>query len=73
MDYSELAKQGLLGVMLALSLTVNYRLGKMLLDEKDKRITGAEKLRDDIALRDKYIQEALALTTGKIEAAKENA
>lgn len=73
MDFSEIAKQGLLGVMLALSLTVNYRLGKMLLDEKDKRIAGAEKLRDDIALRDKYIQEAMALTTGKIEAAKENA
>lgn len=71
MDVSELLKQGTLGVLLAISLSINYRLGNLLLSEKDKRIVGAEKLRDDIALRDKYIQEAMALTTNKIKVSKE--
>lgn len=71
MDFSELAKQGLLGVMLALSLTVNYKLGKMLLDEKDKRIGGAEKVRDDIAEPLKNLQKTTELIYDKIVISKE--
>lgn len=71
MDVSEIAKQGLLGGMLALSLTVNYRLGKMLLDEKDKRIGGAEKVRDDIAEPLKNLQKTTELIYDKIVISKE--
>lgn len=67
----KLADQGVVALLLAISLLINYKLGSMLLDEKDKRIEGAEKLRDDIALRDKYIQEAMQLTTSKIRVSKE--
>lgn len=66
-----LAKNGLLSILLAISLLINWKLGNMLLAEKDKRIEGAEKLRDDIALRDKYIQEAMQLQTDKIKVSKE--
>lgn len=71
MDFSEIAKQGLLGIMLAISLTVNYRLGKMLLDEKDKRIGGAEKVRDDIAEPLKNLQKTTELIYDKIVISKE--
>lgn len=66
----ELSDYGVSYLLLAISLYANYKLGMLVLKEKDKRIEGAEKLRDDIALRDKYIQEAMQLTTDKIKISK---
>lgn len=69
-NLSEIAKQGILGLFLALSLSLNAILAKLLLSEKDKRIAGAEKVRDDMATPLMYIKDSLGLIQQKIEIAK---
>lgn len=70
MDLSELAKQGLLGLLLAMSLALNGFLGKMLLYEKDKRIASAEQVRDELVEPIRSIKESLNLILEKIEISK---
>lgn len=67
----KLAQSGLLGLLLSISLFANYKLGKMLLDEKDKRIGAAEKVRDDIASPLENIQKTQDLIYNKIQISKE--
>jgi hypothetical protein len=69
-NLGELAKQGLLGLLLAMSLTLNGILAKLLLSEKDKRIASAEKVRDDIATPLTYIKDSLGLIQEKVQIAK---
>jgi len=45
---SELGKQGLLGLLLAISLSMNFVLGRLLLREKDKRVEDANKYQDNL-------------------------
>lgn len=72
MDFlPELIKQGTLGVLLAISLTLNFYLGKLLLYEKDRRIQAAEKVRDELVSPIGYIKDALGLIQEKIRISKE--
>lgn len=66
----ELAKNGVLGVLLAISLSLNFMLGRLLLYEKDKRIEDAVKNRDDLATPIKNLQQAVELQTSKIQISK---
>lgn len=70
MDLSELAKQGILGLLLAMSLALNGILGKMVLYEKDKRIATAEQVRDELVEPLRSIKESLNLILEKIEISK---
>lgn len=70
---TKLAGQSLLGLLLAISLTANYFLVKMILAEKDKRIVGAEKVRDDISTPLQNIQKTQDLIYDKIKISKEAA
>lgn len=45
---SDLARQGLMGLLLAITLTVAFVLGRLLLIEKDKRIEDANRVTDNI-------------------------
>lgn len=69
-NLTEVAKQGLLGVLLVISLVVNFYLGRMVLREKDKRIQEAEKVRDDIAQPMSYIKDSLDLIERKVRISK---
>lgn len=68
---TKLADQGILGLLLAISLSSNYFLVKLLLAEKDKRITGAEKTRDDLIAPIGFIKESLDLIREKIQISKD--
>lgn len=68
---TKLAENGVLSVILALSLWGNYYLAKILLAEKDKRIEGAEKVRDDIATPLSNLQKSTDLIYEKIVVSKE--
>lgn len=68
---AELAKGGLLSLLLAISLTANVTFVKMILAEKDKRIAGAEKVRDDLITPISYIKDSLALIQQKIQVSKD--
>lgn len=61
---------GLLGTLLAISLLANWWLLKSLLGEKDKRIVGAEKVRDDLSTPIAYIRDSLDLIQQKIRVSK---
>lgn len=56
-----LAEQGLLGLLLALSIILNAILLKMLLVEKDKAIANAEKVRDNIVAPISTINSNIAI------------
>ena len=68
---TELPKFGLLGVLLAISLSLNWFLIKLILSEKDKRIEAAEKVRDELITPIGFIQESLKLIDSKITLSKE--
>lgn len=70
MELSELAKQGLLGFFLAMSLGLNGILGKMLLYEKDKRIAEAKENRDSLVQPITYIKDSISLMEKKIRISK---
>ena len=65
-----LAENSLLGLLLAISLTVNYWSVRSLIAEKDKRIVGAEKVRDDLAAPLAYIRDSLDLLQQKVRISK---
>lgn len=67
----KLLDSGVLGIMLAISLSANFWSIKMLLAEKDKRITGAEKVRDDLIAPIGFIRDSLALIQQKIQVSKD--
>lgn len=72
MDFlPELAKNGLLALLLAISMSLNFFLGKLLLYEKDKRIAEAEKVRDELVRPMGFIKESLELIEKKVEISKE--
>lgn len=66
----ELAKQGLLALLLAISLSMNFMLGRLLLYEKDKRIEDAIKNRDDIVTPINNLTHSIEIQTRKIEISK---
>lgn len=68
---NSLAGQGILGLLLAISLTIIGILGKMLLYEKDKRIDDALKVRDEIITPLNHIKDSLSLIDSKITISKE--
>lgn len=68
---TKLSDQGLLGLLLAISLLANFQLGRMLLAEKDKRIVASEKVRDDVIAPIGYIRESLAIIQEKIKVSKD--
>lgn len=67
---SLLSNQGPFALLLAISLTMNFFLLKMLLNEKDKRIQEAKAVTDNIAMPLKLMQQSIDLQTAKIEEAK---
>lgn len=67
---SALSGQGPFALLLAISLTTNFLLLRMVLNEKDKRIEEARKVTDDIALPLKLLQQSVDLQTAKIREAK---
>jgi hypothetical protein len=68
---SKLAENGLLGLLLAISLSANLMLVKMILAEKDKRIATSEKTVDEVAQPLKNIQLTQELIYEKIKISKE--
>lgn len=71
MDYlGEIGKQGILGLLLAASLALNFLLGRMLLDEKDKRIKSAEDVKEKLAVPIANIDRSLELIENKVMASK---
>lgn len=71
MDYlGGIAKEGVLGLLLAGSLVINGVLFKLLIYEKDKRIQAAEKVRDELASPLSSIDKSLALINDKVRASK---
>lgn len=72
MDYlNEIGKQGILGLLAAASLSLNFWLLKMVLSEKDKRIQAAEKVRDELVAPIAHIKESLELINEKVAISKE--
>lgn len=70
---SKLADNGVVATLLAISLLVNWNLAKMLLAEKDKRIDGAEKVRNELIAPIGFIKESLDLIQEKIRISKDRA
>lgn len=68
---NKLAENGVLSIILAISLYTNAWLARALLAEKDKRIEGAEKVRDDIASPLANLQKSNDLIYEKIVVSKE--
>lgn len=68
---NQIASQGVLGTILVLSLMVNFWLGRSLLVEKDKRIAGAERTRDDLIAPLALIRDSLDLIQQKVSISKE--
>lgn len=69
---NKLAGDGVLGLLLAISVLGNIALGKLLLAEKDKRIVGAEKTRDDLIAPIGLIKDSLEIIREKIQISKDN-
>lgn len=67
----ELAGNGLLGLLLAISLSLNFMLGKMLLSEKDKRGDDARESRDSIGVPLAEIRDSLSYIERKIRVSKD--
>lgn len=61
---------GILGTLLVLAILAIIWLTKALLAEKDKRILGAEKVRDDLATPLAYIRDSLDLLQQKVKISK---
>lgn len=61
---------GILGLLLAISLSLNFWLLKMLLTEKDKRIESAESVVTGLTTPIAYIKDSLALIQEKIRVSK---
>lgn len=61
---------GILGLLLAISLSLNFWLLKMLLTEKDKRIEAAESVTTGLTTPIAYIKDSLALIQEKIRVSK---
>lgn len=71
MDFlSQLAQQGLLGLLLALSLFANFLLLKMILAEKDKQIEAAHKVQNEIAAPLANIKDSIDLLQQKVRISK---
>ncbi len=71
MEYlNGIAKEGLLGLLLAASLALNGLLLKMLLYEKDKRIAAAEDVRAKLAVPLSNMDKSLALINDKVTVSK---
>lgn len=68
--FTELFKQGLLGVLVVILIVGFIAVSKLLLAEKDKRITDAEKTRDGIAEPLRQMKESLERMEGKIVISK---
>lgn len=67
MDYlNSIAKEGVLGLLLAGALLMCWLLFKLLLNEKDKRIEDALKSKNDIIEPIGYIKDSLSLIKDKI-------
>lgn len=67
---TELSRQGLLGLLLAISLTCIFILLRLLLAEKDKRIADANAVKDNISSPLLYMKDSLDLLQRKIEISK---
>lgn len=63
---------GLLGLLLTISLTANGLLFKLLLDEKDKRISDAQNILNGIATSLTFIKDSLELIDQKIRVSARN-
>lgn len=71
MEYlNGIAKEGVLGLLLAASLVVVGILFKLLLYEKDKRIEDALKTKDNMMEPLEYIKDSLTLIKDKILVSK---
>lgn len=65
-----LAKEGVLGVMLALSLGLNFWLINRLLSQMEKRVEAANKINEQLATPITNIDKTLALLNDKVVASK---
>lgn len=61
---SRLADQGVLGILSAISISLNFFLIKMLLTEKDKRREDAVETRDNLVAPIKEMKETLNNVVG---------
>lgn len=61
---------GIVGLVLAISLSLNFWLLKMLLTEKDKRIQAAESVTTGLTTPIAYIKDSLELIQQKIRISK---
>jgi hypothetical protein len=68
---NQIASQGVLGTLLALSILANIWLVRQLLAEKDRRILGAERTRDELIAPIGFIKDSLELIQQKVQISKE--
>lgn len=61
---------GILGIMLALTITALFTVVKLLLTEKDKRIEDAKQVQDSIASPLIHIKDSLDLIQQKVRISK---
>lgn len=67
---ADLGKQGILGLILAITLVALFTAVKLLLSEKDKRIEDAQQVRDSIAAPLKSIKDSIDLLQQKVTISK---
>lgn len=67
---AELLKQGILGILLVIFIIGFIAVSRLLLAEKDKRISDAEKTRDGIVEPMRQVKEAIERMEGKIVISK---
>lgn len=67
---TQLGSQGPFALLLAISLTMNFFLLRMLLNEKDKRINDAKEVTVGITSPMAYIKDSLDLIQSKIKISK---
>lgn len=71
MEYlNGIAKEGVLGILLAASLATNYWLIKLLLYEKDKRIADALETKTSLMEPISFIKDSLGIIKDKILVSK---
>lgn len=64
---SQLAESGILGILLVVSFVAIYRLFKIILLEKDKRIEDAQKTRESISAPLEAMQKSVDLLSSRID------
>lgn len=67
---NKLSDQGILGLLLAISLLANWLLLKLLLNEKDKRIDDAKAVTIGITTPLAFIKDSLGLIQEKVKVSK---